>query len=139
VEFVGASREASGAYRRQLAAEANPDELQAGLREWGTGEARILDAALLDDDGDERRQFAAGEPATLRLEVAADEGVPPPRVSLELRDDGGLVLGGTTQATRELGWDGGAGRHEVRFRIDRLPPADRRLHPRRALAGEAGG
>jgi hypothetical protein len=139
VEFDGDSRDAIGAYRRQLAADANPDELQAGLREWGTGEARILDAALLDDDGDERRQFAAGEPATLRLEVAADEGVPPPRVSLELRDDDGLVLGGTTQATRELGWDGGAGRRELRFRIDRLPLADGRFHLRVALVDEAGG
>ena len=42
--------------------DANPDELEAGLREWGSGEARIVRAQLLDDDGDERVQFAAGEP-----------------------------------------------------------------------------
>ncbi|HST18704.1 MAG TPA: ABC transporter ATP-binding protein [Gaiellaceae bacterium] len=139
VEFDGESREAIGAYRRQLAADANPDELQAGLREWGSGEARILSAGLVDDDGDQRRQFAAGEAATLRLVVAADQGVPPPRVSLELRDDGGLVLGGTSQATRELGWDAGPGPRELRFRIARLPLADGRFHLRVALVDESGG
>ena len=139
IEFDGDSRDAIGAYRRQLAADANPEELQAGLREWGTGEARILSAALLDGDGDERRQFAAGEAATLCLQVTANQAVPPPRVSLELRDDGGLVLGGTTQGTRELGWDGGAGAFELRFRIDRLPLADGRFHLRVALVDEDGG
>jgi ABC-type polysaccharide/polyol phosphate transport system ATPase subunit len=139
VEFDGESREAIGAYRRQLAADTNPDELRAGLREWGSGEARILSAELVDDDGDQRRQFAAGEAATLRLVVAADDGVPPPRVSLELRDDGGLVLGGTSQATRQLGWDGGPGPRELRFRIARLPLADGRFHLRVALVDEAGG
>ena len=67
VAFDGPTREAIAAYRRLLAADANPDELDAGLREWGSGEARIVSAELLDDDGDERTQFAAGEPATVRL------------------------------------------------------------------------
>ena len=75
----------------------------------------------------------------MRLVVTADEGVPPPRVSLELRDDGGLVLGGTSQATRELGWDGGAGQRELAFRIARLPLADGRFHLRVALVDAAGG
>ena len=74
VAFDGETREAIAAYRRLLAADANPDELEAGLKEWGSGEARIVSAQLLDDDGDERVQFAAGEPATVRLVVAADAG-----------------------------------------------------------------
>ena len=93
VAFDGSTQEAIAAYRRLLAGDANPEELEAGLREWGSGEARIVSATLVDDDGDERAQFAAGEPATVRLRVAAQAGVGAPRVTIELRDDGGLVLG----------------------------------------------
>jgi ABC-type polysaccharide/polyol phosphate transport system ATPase subunit len=138
VAFDGSAREAIAAYRRLLAADTNPDELEAGLREWGSGEARIVAAQLLDDDGDERAQFAAGEPATVRMVVAADAGVDPPRVSLELRDEGGLVLGTVAQETAGLGWNGAAGERELRFRLGRLPLADGRFHLRLALL-DAGG
>ncbi len=139
VAFDGETREAIAAYRRLLAADANPDELEAGLREWGSGEARIVRAQLLDDDGDERVQLAAGESATVRLVVAADPGVAPPRVSIELRDDGGLVLGAVEQDTGALGWNGGAGERELRFRLARLPLADGRFHLRFALSDPASG
>jgi hypothetical protein len=139
VAFDGETRDAIAAYRRLLAADANPDELEAGLREWGSGEARIVRAQLLDDDGDERVQLAAGESATVRLVVAADPGVGPPRVSIELRDDGGLVLGTVEQDTGALGWNGGAGERELRFRLARLPLADGRFHLRFALSDPASG
>ena len=138
VAFDGSTREAIAAYRRLLAEDANPEELDAGLREWGTGEARILSAQLLDDDDDERTQFAAGEPATVRLVLAVDPGVAPPRLSLELRDDGGLVLGTVAHETADLGWNGDAGEREVRFRLARLPLADGRFHLRLALLDAAG-
>jgi ABC-type polysaccharide/polyol phosphate transport system ATPase subunit len=138
VAFDGPTREAIAAYRRLLADERSPDELAAGLREWGSGEARILSARLLDVDGDERVQFAAGEPMTVRLRVLAEADVAPPRVSLELRDDGGMVLGATTQATAELGWDGAPGERELLFELDRLPLADGRFHLRFALVDAAG-
>jgi len=138
VAFDGSTRDAIAAYRRLLAADANPDELEAGLREWGSGEARILSAQLLDEDGDERNQFAAGEPATVRLVVAAEEGVAAPRVSVELRDDGGLVLGAAAEETAFLGWNGSAGERELRFRLGRLPLADGRFHLRLALLDADG-
>ncbi len=138
VAFDGPTREAIAAYRRLLSEDANPDELEAGLREWGSGEARIVSAELIDDDGDERTQFAAGEPATVRLVVAADAGVAPPRVLLELRDDGGLVLATVAQETAALGWNGGIGERELRFRLGRLPLADGRFHLRLALLDSAG-
>src|SRR5581483_7084827 len=115
--------EAIAEYRRLLAADVNPDELVAGLREWGSGEARIISAELVDDDGEARSQFASGEPITVRLRVAADPGVAPPRVSLELRDDGGLVLGAAAQDTSELGWNGG-GERDLTYRLARLALAD---------------
>jgi len=139
VAFDGETREAIAAYRVLLAAETNPDELGAGLREWGSGEARIVSAQLLDDDGDERVQLAAGEAATVRLVVVAEPGVSAPRVSLELRDDGGLVLGTALQDTDELGWNGGGGERELRFRLPRLPLADGRFHLRFALTDPQNG
>src|SRR5690242_7700714 len=139
VAFDGPTQEAIAAYRRLLAADSNPEELEAGLREWGSGEARIVSADLLDADGDERAQFAAGEEMTVRLVVAADAGVAAPRVSMEVRDDGGLVLGGSTAETASLGWNGGGGERELRFRIGRLPLADGRFHLRLALADAQDG
>jgi hypothetical protein len=139
VAFDGPTQEAIAAYRRLLAADANPEELEAGLREWGSGEARILSAQLLDASGEERSQFAAGEPLTVRIVVAADANVPAPRVALELRDDGGLVLASTSRPTAELGWDGAAGERELRFSIARLPLADGRFHVRVALTDPVNG
>ena len=134
VAFDGATREAIAAYRRLLAAEASPDELEGGLREWGSGEARVVAAELLDADAEPRSQFASGEPLSLRLVVAADSGIAPPLVSLELRDDGGSVLGSVAQDTAELGWRGDGGERELCFRIPRLPLADGRFHLRVTLS-----
>ncbi|MGH3004081.1 MAG: ABC transporter ATP-binding protein [Gaiellaceae bacterium] len=139
VSFDGETQEGIAAYRRLLAADASPDEVEAGLREWGSGEARVVSAALVDATGEERPQFAAGEEAAIRVVVAADPGVAAPRVSLELRDDDGVVLGSVSQETSELGWNGSAGTRELRFHFDRLPLADGRFHLRCALYdGESG-
>ncbi len=137
VAFDGHTHEAIVEYRRLLGADASPDELEAGLREWGSGAARIVSAAIVDGDGDERLQLAAGEPVDVRLVVDADEGVAPPRVELELRDDGGIVLATVAQETAALGWNGGSARRELRFRIDRLPLADGRFHLRVGLVDPA--
>ena len=139
VAFDGPTQEAIAAYRRLLAADVNPEELEAGLREWGSGEARILFAQLLDASGEERSQFAAGEPVTVRILVTADANVAAPRVALELRDDGGLVLASASEPTAELGWDGNAGERELRFHVARLPLADGRFHVRVALTDPVNG
>jgi hypothetical protein len=139
VAFDGPTREAIAAYRQLLAADANPEELEAGLREWGSGEARIVAAHLLDSAGEPRTQFAAGEPVTVALVVDAQPQVAAPKVSLELRDDGGLVLGSVAQQTGELGWNGTGGERELRFQLDRLPLADGQFHLRVALADSESG
>jgi ABC-type polysaccharide/polyol phosphate transport system ATPase subunit len=139
VAFDGPTREAIARYRELLAEERSPDELAAGLREWGSGEARIVAAQLLDADGDVRLQAAAGERLVVRLVVASKPDVPSPSVSLELRDDDGVVLGTVTQPTSELGWDGRAGERELRFELDALPLAEGRFHLRAALVEEDGG
>jgi homopolymeric O-antigen transport system ATP-binding protein len=139
VAFDGTTREAIARYRQLLAEERHPDELSAGLREWGSGEARIVTARLLDAEGDQRRQFAGGEQLVVQLTINAEAGVPAPLVSLELRDDEGVVLGGVTQSTAALGWDVRAGKRELRFEVDRLPLAEGGFRLSCALVEAEGG
>jgi len=133
VVFSGETREAISEYRRLLAGDRSPDELSAGLREWGSGEARIVSARLLDADGEERLQFASGEPAVVEVVIASEASVGGPNVSLELRDNDGVVLGGITQATAALGWEATDGERVLRFSIARLPLAEGHFHLRCAL------
>jgi hypothetical protein len=121
-----------------LAADADPEERGAGLKEWGTGDARIDDAALLGADGETRTQFLAAEPLTLRLRIVADRPLPPPRLSYEIRDSSGLLLAGASQSTTELGWDEHTRALVARFEVDQLPLADGRFHVRLGLTDEGG-
>jgi ABC-type polysaccharide/polyol phosphate transport system ATPase subunit len=139
VAFDGPAREAIAAYRRLLASDASPDELAAGLREWGSGEARIVSAALCDQGGDERVQFAAGEALRLELTIAVREAVAAPSVVVELRDDDGAVLGTISADTGTLGWGTGRGERKVRLDMPRLPLADGRFHFRCSLVDEHDG
>jgi hypothetical protein len=137
VSFDGPTREAVARYRRALADDANPAERRVGLREWGSGEATIASAELVGDEGSERLQFLSGEPFELHVAVAAN-GVPPPRLQLELRDDAGLLVAGHAVDLRSLGWTGGHGERGVRFHMGSLPLADGRFHLRLGLTDEAG-
>jgi ABC-type polysaccharide/polyol phosphate transport system ATPase subunit len=139
VAFDGPVEDAISLYHGQLAAEEDPDELAAGLREWGSGEARIVEGKLLDADGDERIQFLAGEPLSVRLRVAAERPLPAPLVALELRDDKGVVLARVAQDTAELGWEERAGSFALGLDFDRLGLADGRFHLRVALRERDGG
>jgi ABC-type polysaccharide/polyol phosphate transport system ATPase subunit len=138
IEFDGSTHDAIVRYRRLLAAEHDPDERAVGLKEWGTGEVRIEDVALLGADGERRSQFLSGEPLTLRLRLVADEPVAAPRLSYELRDSSGLLLAGGAQAAAELGWNAETSVLPVRFEIDELPFADGRFHLRLGLSDQSG-
>jgi ABC-type polysaccharide/polyol phosphate transport system ATPase subunit len=135
VDVDGRVHEALARYHAQLAVDEDPAERAAGLREWGTGEARIADAQLLGPDGEPRLQYAAGEPLAVRLVVtgAADDA---PTLSYELRDDSGLLLAAGEQSSEGLGWDGGE--HVYRFDVEQLPLADGRFHLRFSLTGPGG-
>ena len=139
VEFDGATHDAIVRYRRLLAADRDPEERGAGLKEWGSGEARIDEVTLLGPDGERRTQFLAGEPLALRLRVVAERPLPPPRLSYELRDSSGLLLAGAGQSTAELGWDDDTTVLAARFDVDELPFADGRFHLRLGLSDESGG
>ena len=138
VAFDGPTREAVTRYRRALADDANPAERGAGLREWGSGEATIESAVLVGKEGTDRLQFLSGEPFVLQVGVATPDGVPPPRLQLELRDDAGALVAGHAVDLPGLGWVGGNGRRSVRFEIGKLPLADGRFHLRLGLTDESG-
>ena len=138
VEFDGATHDAIVRYRQLLAGERDPAERGAGLKEWGSGEARIESVELLGPDGEQRAQFLAGEPLTLRLRVAAERPLPPPRLSLELRDASGLLVAGSGRSTAELGWEQGTRELIARFEVESLPLSDGRFHLRLGLTDETG-
>jgi ABC-type polysaccharide/polyol phosphate transport system ATPase subunit len=137
VAFDGPTREAVIRYRRALADDANPAERGVGLREWGSGEASIASAELVGREGTDRLQFLSGEPFELRVAVDAD-GIPPPRLQLELRDDAGTLVAGHAVDLRRLGWVPGNRHRDVRFQIGALPLADGRFHMRLGLTDETG-
>ena len=138
VEFDGPTHEAIVRYRQLLAGDRDPAERGAGLKEWGSGEARIADVELLGPDGEPRSQFLGGEPLTLRLRISAERALAPPRLSLELRDTSGLLVAGSGHSTAELGWDQGTRELTARFEVASLPLADGRFHVRLGLADETG-
>ena len=134
VEFDGPTHEAIVRYHRMLAAERHPDERGAGLSEWGSGEARIVDVVLVGAEGEERTQFLTGEPLTLTLRVVAERPLAAPRLSWELRGEAGVLAAAGSQDTAELGWDGSAGELGLRFEVERLPFAEGRFHVRLGLS-----
>ena len=135
-EYEGPTHEALVRYRRVLAAEADPAERAGGLREWGTGEATIAAARLVGSEGSDRQQFLAGEPLSLQLRVEAKNGIAPPRLQLELRDESGLLVAADAVDTSELGW--AAGTRSLRYDVDRLPLSDGRFHLRLGLTDATG-
>jgi ABC-type polysaccharide/polyol phosphate transport system ATPase subunit len=139
VEFDGSTHDAILRYHRQLAAERDPEERGAGLKEWGSGEARIADVELLDADGEPRRQFLAGEPLSLRLRLVAEQALDPPRLVYELRGESGLLLAVNALDTGEVGWSRAPGDLRVRFDVGRLPLADGRFTLRLGLSDPGGG
>jgi lipopolysaccharide transport system ATP-binding protein len=138
VELDGTAQEAIARYHTLLAEDRAPAELAAGLREFGSGEARIVEARLLGPEGEDRLQFAAGEPLSVQLRIAVAEALPPPRVSLELRDEAGLLLASAAQETSELGWEAVPGERVLRFDVGRPPLADGRFRLRFELGDSAG-
>jgi ABC-type polysaccharide/polyol phosphate transport system ATPase subunit len=139
VEFDGATHDAIVRYHRLLAAERDPEEREAGLREWGSGEVRIADVALVGPEGAERRQFLAGEPLSLRLSIVAERPLAPPRLLYELRGESGLLLASGSQHTGELGWPREPGEFRLRFDVDHLPLGDGRVQLRLGLSDPADG
>jgi ABC-type polysaccharide/polyol phosphate transport system ATPase subunit len=138
IAFDGPTHDAIVRYRRALAAELDPAERGAGLREWGTGEATITGARLLGAEGEEREQFLAGEPLALAVELQAHEPVAAPLLQLELRDDSGLLVASELVETAMLGWRDSGGRLAARLDVPSLPLAFGRFHLRLGLTDDSG-
>jgi ABC-type polysaccharide/polyol phosphate transport system ATPase subunit len=126
VQYDGETGEAIRRYQQLLAGEENPAERAAGLREWGSGEARVTDVRLVGADGEPREVFSAGDTLVLYVGVETHKEIPPPVLTAELRDAAGILLGQSSQALGDLGWDG-SGHAEVRFEVERLPLVEGRF------------
>jgi ABC-type polysaccharide/polyol phosphate transport system ATPase subunit len=136
--YDGPTHEAIARYRRLLAEDLDPAERGAGLREWGTGEAEIIAARLLDAGGAERVQFLAGEPLRLAVDLKAHAPLPPPRLHLELRDSTGVLIAEEAVDTASLGWPDGPGTTTATLEIDRPSLAFGRFRVRLGLVTDDG-
>ena len=119
----------------------SPDELAAGLREWGSGEARIVSAQAAR----RRRRRAASVRGRRAGRRRADRRLRARRrrrrsVSLELRDDDGVVLGGVSAGDRRarLGRPAPASASSASSSTGCRSPTGR-FHLRCALVGGDGG
>jgi ABC-type polysaccharide/polyol phosphate transport system ATPase subunit len=136
--YDGPTHEAIVRYRRILADDLDPAERGAGLREWGSGEAEITGARLLDASGGERQQFLAGESLRLEVDMLAHTAIEPPRLHLEVRDTTGLLVAEDVVDTATVGWPLGPGAATARLDVDRPPLAFGRFRIRLGLVGADG-
>ena len=127
VEYDGSAHDALRRYQLQLADDQDPSERAAGLREWGSGEARVSSVALQDRDGNERQQFLSGEPLVLRFAIEAAQETPEPQLLVELRDHVNTLIGTSTVDAAHLGWDGSPGASSFEFALDAVPLVDGRF------------
>ena len=133
VEFEGQTDEAVKRYQAKLAAEESPEELRAGLREWGSGEARVVDVQV-----DHAEEVESGAPLVVRLRLLVETPVEAPRLFLELRNATGGLLGSSVLDLGEVGWDGAIGERALRFTVERVPLAEGRFQLGVALTDRSG-
>jgi ABC-type polysaccharide/polyol phosphate transport system ATPase subunit len=138
VEYDGSASAAIKLYHKQLALEETPEEVGAGLREWGSGEVRVEGVELVGADGQSRERFVSGEPVLIRLRLVGEKPVPPPMLSIEVRDSSGSLLGANQRDLGQLGWDGQPGMRELRFSLERLPLGEGEFQLSVALTDAAG-
>jgi ABC-type polysaccharide/polyol phosphate transport system ATPase subunit len=138
VEYDGETGEALKRYQTLLAAEEAPAEIGAGLREWGSGEVRVVEVGTETADGRAVEVFVSGDPMTVRLRLVAEETVPAPRLSLELRDSGGLLLGASVVDLDEVGWTAERRERSLRFSVERLPLGEGDFQLAITLTDESG-
>jgi ABC-type polysaccharide/polyol phosphate transport system ATPase subunit len=134
VEYEGETDEAVKRYHALLAAEENPEELGAGLREWGSGEVRVTDVRV-----ESPAPLSSGDPLVVRLQLRVEKPVAAPRLSLELRESGGGLIGSSALELDDVGWDGATGERALRFTVDRLPLAEGRFQLGVTLTDRGGG
>jgi ABC-type polysaccharide/polyol phosphate transport system ATPase subunit len=136
--YDGPTHEAIARYRRLLADDLDPAERGAGLREWGSGEAEIVGARMLDANGAERQQFLAGESLRLEVDLRADTAIEPPRLHLEVRDTTGLLVAEDAVDTSAIGWPDDKGVATARLDVSRPTLAFGRFRVRLGLIGADG-
>ena len=137
VEYDGDIGETLRRYQELLAGEENPAERAAGLREWGSGEARVGIVRLENAAGAATEAFLPGEQLALRVRVENLAAIDPPLMAIELRDLTGALLSRAERNLGELGWERDSEEVEVRFDVRRLPLVEGRFQFNVALTDAA--
>lgn len=99
------------------------DRVQDGEhgQRWGSGEARIEHAEILDAAGEAPKRLRTGDPVTIRMHYVADEPIELPVFGLGIdRIDGAEVCGRNTRDAN-LAPDRIEGHGHVDLRVDRFP------------------
>jgi ABC-type polysaccharide/polyol phosphate transport system ATPase subunit len=137
VDYDGETTQAVKRYHKLLAAEESPAELRAGLREWGSGEVRVEDVRLVGPGGP-AEELVSHDPLTVRLRLVVEIPIPPPRLSVELRDESGALLGSSALDLEDVGWEERPGERLLRFELPRLPVAEGRFQLGVTLTDRSG-
>ena len=115
-----------------------PEEVGAGLREWGTRRGSGRKGSAPGRRRWARARFVSGEPVTIRARARrARAGRRPGPLARGARHDGSL-LGAEPGRPRELGWDGSPGERELRFPLEQLPLGEGEFQLSVALTDAAG-
>jgi hypothetical protein len=75
---------------------------------------------------------------TIVLRLVGEQPVPPPNLTLEIRDATGSLLSTNKRDLGELGWDGLPGQYEIRFALERLPLGEGEFQVSISLANAEG-
>ena len=91
-----------------------------GGRRWGSGEIRLEQFELLDDEGRPTDHVRTGDPVTLRFEYSAREPVARPLFGASIYTADGVYVAGPNTRDAGIVFDSLSGRGCLDFRIERL-------------------
>lgn len=106
-------------YRHRVHGEV--EQPAAAADERGSGEIRIVEVRILDDEGVERQVFRSGEPMEISVVLEAREPVEDPAVGLAVYDEQGLCIFDTNSAVRGVSLGRVEGKTRVRMRVPSVP------------------
>lgn len=98
-----------------------PEETVSSLKRWGSGEAMIEKAELLDEHGSPTTIFRSGRPFVVRLWYVAREPIECPAFGISLYDEQGNRINGPNTIWSKVPIPSIHGRGYVDYIVDELP------------------
>jgi hypothetical protein len=101
-------------------ADSPPNMFQAAEGRWGSREVEIVNAALLDGQGEPSFVFHSGEPLVIRLKVRAQQPTDDFAFGIGLFNADGICCYGTNTYVEDMHPESLSGEGDVTFTIDSL-------------------